>query len=953
MKKILVGLALLVAAAAWAGDDLSLPGVHQVISTAPDGQVQSQYLLVPGGARAPKMFAPKPPESQQAPRTLSVRSPAQVLSPLPESWSAVRPVQGGPGVLANQLWVDRLHLYAVAQDMAISGDGQYIQSGWWLNNMRLSNYRTAGTSTPVWVTPFPDAQWMISVGSSFSGNVISAANSSLPAQAWSKDSPLPKWSTNYPAGMPPGLGEAVSKDGSKVVFVGIQGGVGTLYVFNAQTGDTLYTRTFGAPNGLAGIGGGGENCVDLSADGSVVCASGYDTIVVWRSGVRAAAIYNYSQVQAKLSSNGNRLVLGGFSGNLRTFVWSGSSYDLNWTAITSEPWVCAVAISGDGSTVSAITGYNSGQAYAYDWSSSTPLWTYGNFGDYGAMGSGAAISANGGYLIFSNWGDTLSTGTFDVCAVFQRSSGTPVFEITRNDELGSLFACAISDSGFFATAGGKAVHAYQFGNGGEVYAIQVRNAPTHDVASASVDSPPELLQVGQSITPQATYTNPGTSTESFPVAFEVYDSLGTRIYNSTGNVTSLPPGGSQQVTFSPNWTVSSQGWFRVRTFTQLGTDQFRGNDTLSTVSRAWHDVGVQTIVTPFQEQTINTGMAPSAKVVNLGTYTESFAVYCAIRDSLANLVFADTSQVSGLAPYGVQTVAFVRTWTPNLAGTYIVRINTALSGDFRPQNDAVQGPSVCTYEILYDDGLWDAFYWVGRNDNDKFYVRFTPTVTPPFDITRGRFPVNLANTPFDYVMICPDNGGMPDTTNPLQTVNNVQSPTAPGWAVFDLSIHRTDASDLWMVAHWPPGSPGVGIGADFTEPLDLRSYWSSNQDPFTQVTYADWMMRLLQSTAVGVEELTPSGIPLRFDLAQNSPNPWASGTRIAYALPGEAQVALRIYNPTGQLVRTLVNSRESADYKRVAWDGRDESGRRVPSGIYFYRLQAGSFADTRKMVIVR
>jgi len=953
MKKVLVVLALLMAVTAWAGDDLSLPGVHQVTSTAPDGQVQSQYLLVPGGARAPKMFAPKPPESQQAPRTLSVRSPTQVLSPLPESWSAVRPVQGGPGVLANQLWVDRNHLYAIANDMAISGDGQYIQSGWWLNAMRLSNYRTAGTSTPVWVAPFPGVQWMISVGSSFSGNVISAANSSLPAQAWSKDSPLPKWSVNFPPGMPPASGEAVSKDGSKVAFVGIQGGVGTLYVFNAQTGETLYTRTFGAPHGLAGIGGGGENCVDLSTDGSVVCASGYDTVVVWRSGVRAGAIYNYSQVQAKLSGNGNRVVLGGFSGNLTTYEWGGSSYALHWTANTSEPWVCAVAISGDGSTVSAITGYNSGQAYAYDWSSSTPLWTHGNFGDYGAMGSGAAISANGGYLIFSNWGDTLSTGTFDVCAVFQRSSGTPIFEITRNDEPGSLFACAISDSGFFATAGGKAVHAYQMGNGGEVYAIQVRNASTHDVASASVDSPTELIQVGQSIPPQATYTNPGTSTESFPVAFEVYDSLGTRIYNASGNVTNLASGGSQQVTFSPNWTVPSQGWFRVRTFTQLGTDQFRGNDTLTTISRAWHDVGVQTILTPFQEQTINTGMAPSARVMNLGSYTEDFPVYCAIRDSLSNLVFADTSQVSGLAPYGVQTVTFSRTWTPNVAGTYTVRINTALSGDFRPQNDAAQGPSVCTYEILYDDGAYDAFYWVGRLDNDKFYVRFTPTVTPPFDITRGRFPVNLANTPFDYVMICPDIGGMPDTTNPLQTVNNVQSPTAPGWAVFDLNIHRTDANDLWMVAHWPSGSPGVGIGADFTDPLDLRSYWSSNQDPFTQVTYADWMMRLLQSTTVGVEELTPSGIPLRFDLAQNSPNPWASGTRIAYALPGEAQVALRVYNPTGQLVRTLVNGRESAGYKRVAWDGRDEFGRRVPSGIYFYRLQAGSFADTRKMVIVR
>ena len=98
---------------------------------------------------------------------------------------------------------------------------------------------------------------------------------------------------------------------------------------------------------------------------------------------------------------------------------------------------------------------------------------------------------------------------------------------------------------------------------------------------------------------------------------------------------------------------------------------------------------------------------------------------------------------------------FARTWTPSQAGTYTVRIYTALAGDWNPGNDAAQAPSVCTYEILYDDGFADSYYIVGRNDNDKFYVRFTPTIPPPFEIIQGRFPVNLANAPFDYVMICP------------------------------------------------------------------------------------------------------------------------------------------------------------------------------------------------------
>jgi hypothetical protein len=104
---------------------------------------------------------------------------------------------------------------------------------------------------------------------------------------------------------------------------------------------------------------------------------------------------------------------------------------------------------------------------------------------------------------------------------------------------------------------------------------------------------------------------------------------------------------------------------------------------------------------------------------------------------------------------------------------------------------------------------------------------------------------------------------------------------------------------------------------------------------------------------VGVEGLTPSGVPLQFKLSQNAPNPWASGTRISYTLSHEAQVALRVYNPAGQLVRTLVDGGESAGFKQVAWDGRDDGGRRVPSGVYFYRLQAGAFSDTKKMVLIR
>jgi flagellar hook assembly protein FlgD len=74
---------------------------------------------------------------------------------------------------------------------------------------------------------------------------------------------------------------------------------------------------------------------------------------------------------------------------------------------------------------------------------------------------------------------------------------------------------------------------------------------------------------------------------------------------------------------------------------------------------------------------------------------------------------------------------------------------------------------------------------------------------------------------------------------------------------------------------------------------------------------------------------------------------------IAYALPRDSKVDLRVYNISGQLVRELVNSEEKAGWKSVSWDGRDARGRALSSGVYFYRLEASGYTATRKLVVVR
>ncbi|MEE9269160.1 MAG: FlgD immunoglobulin-like domain containing protein [Candidatus Krumholzibacteria bacterium] len=93
----------------------------------------------------------------------------------------------------------------------------------------------------------------------------------------------------------------------------------------------------------------------------------------------------------------------------------------------------------------------------------------------------------------------------------------------------------------------------------------------------------------------------------------------------------------------------------------------------------------------------------------------------------------------------------------------------------------------------------------------------------------------------------------------------------------------------------------------------------------------------------------PRGV---FRLFQNHPNPFNPSTTISYDVPLRTRVTLRIFDVSGGLIRTLVNGAQPAGRRSVTWDGRDNSGRRVASGIYFYRLHANGFSGTRKMVLI-
>ena len=103
---------------------------------------------------------------------------------------------------------------------------------------------------------------------------------------------------------------------------------------------------------------------------------------------------------------------------------------------------------------------------------------------------------------------------------------------------------------------------------------------------------------------------------------------------------------------------------------------------------------------------------------------------------------------------------------------------------------------------------------------------------------------------------------------------------------------------------------------------------------------------------VGIEDEDPT-IVEQFDLLPNYPNPFNPSTTITYRVAKTTDVELKIYNVNGELVRTLVTGKQKAGKYTIQWNGVNDNGAPVASGIYFLRMKAGDFSKVQKMTLLR
>jgi hypothetical protein len=177
------------------------------------------------------------------------------------------------------------------------------------------------------------------------------------------------------------------------------------------------------------------------------------------------------------------------------------------------------------------------------------------------------------------------------------------------------------------------------------------------------------------------------------------------------------------------------------------------------------------------------------------------------------------------------------------------------------------------------------------------------------------------------------------------------------------NIYRSDTKDGNYIK--VNASLILGAGTDAT-PHDysfidenvvkgLTYYYYIEDVDFTGKTN---ISHILEVTVAEIARVREGAKPPKFALFQNFPNPFNPDTWIPYDVASDAVVIIRIYNTNGQLVRQMELGKQKAgsyvDKKKAAyWDGKDQSGNAVASGVYFYTLKAGDFQATRRMVIVK
>lgn len=242
--------------------------------------------------------------------------------------------------------------------------------------------------------------------------------------------------------------------------------------------------------------------------------------------------------------------------------------------------------------------------------------------------------------------------------------------------------------------------------------------------------------------------------------------------------------------------------------------------------------------------------------------------------------------------------------------------------------------TVFTYEVSPGPGPF-ALAMPETLPQDFFFIHVVPNV----EVTSGPDITGLPGSFVDFYFTVENRGSVRDSFDVYMT-------SVLGWALsadtWEVTLDPSESVDLLSSVEFPEGTP-------FTTDLILCEA-VMRTDPAN--SDSSWLGAMIEAEA-GVREGPDRHV---FALLPNVPNPFARSTLIRFSIPSSAEVDLKIYDVRGRLVRTLVGPGTGLldpGIHSVEWKGRDDRGRQVASGVYFYKLEAGGRTASRKLILLR
>lgn len=285
-------------------------------------------------------------------------------------------------------------------------------------------------------------------------------------------------------------------------------------------------------------------------------------------------------------------------------------------------------------------------------------------------------------------------------------------------------------------------------------------------------------------------------------------------------------------------------------------------------------------------------------------------------------------------------------------------------GDWLPDDYYDDDPQSASYgdPVFYAAG-WPFPYWDETVSEDGLYFHYTNTkITPPNaegmmaavwqDTYRSRlfnsYPADFpelaafADTPEIFIS-CSEDFGV-HWTEPI-SLNKVETPQLanmkPMWVY---------PADKMIYTGTVNGRKTGKLGLMFYDDLSWGAFYIDPPHGQNSGGYVRFMELAMTYPVANEEEIAPPAISY---LRQNYPNPFNPETTISFVLPQKGFADLGIYNVKGQLVKTLVSSLLPGGEQKYVWNGTDDQGRKVASGLYFYKLTAYGHTETRKMMLLK